>query len=284
MKKSSNPIITAIFALLITAAVIANVSAQTRKRKTVPIKRPTPVQNVIADDEHTPKTEPAAKKNERPQSPGETSEDRSNKRPSDAQKPAEPAFFPAYHYEFAQPDFVIPKIEIEHDENGKGKISFTKKGEEEPITDPIQLSPKTLEKINAALATLDFLNSTRNYQHEKDFSHLGTIVFRLTRGGKTRGTTFNWTDDKDAKTLMDEYRRVSNQFIWMFDLSVARENQPLESPRLIDSLDALIRRNEISDPAQMVPFLQSLVDDERIPLIARNHAGKLAKQIDKAKK
>ena len=83
---------------------------------------------------------------------------------------------------------------------------------------------------------------------------------------------------------MDEYRRVSNQFIWMFDLSVARENQPLESPKLMDALDSLIRRNEISDPAQMVPFLQSLVDDERIPLIARNHAGKLAKQIDKRKK
>ena len=141
---------------MITAAVVINVSAQTRKRRAVPVKRSTPVQAVIADEQSEQKSEPAAKKNERPQNTGETQAEKSNKRPSDAQKAAAPAFVPAYHYEFTQPDFVIPKIQIEHDDNGKGEISFTKKGESELITDPIQLSPKTLEKINASAGRTRF--------------------------------------------------------------------------------------------------------------------------------
>ena len=87
----------------------------------------------------------------------------------------------------------------------------------------------------------------------------------------------------DAKNLADEYRRIGQQFVWIFDINVARENQPLEAPRLLDALDSMVERNEISDAAQMIPLLDELNNDERIPLIARNHAAKLVKQIEKKK-
>ncbi len=227
---------------------------------------------------------PLPKKNGRPGASEVRSQEPLNKRPSTASpKPTEASFVPSYHYEFTQPDFVVSKIVIEHDEAGKGSLSFLKKGYEEPVTDPIQLSAITLERINGALTALNFFDSDESYQYEKDFSHLGTVVFRAVKDGKERKTTFNWTQNKNAKILMDEYRKIGNQFIWIFDLTLARENQPLESPKLMDSLDSMIRRNEISDPIQMVPFLQGLVNDERIPLIARNHAGKLVKKIEKVK-
>ena len=82
---------------------------------------------------------------------------------------------------------------------------------------------------------------------------------------------------------MDEYRKISNQYVWQFDLSISRENQPLNAPGLMDELDSYLRRNEISDPTQMLPLLKELSNDERIPLIARNHATKLAEKIEKAK-
>ncbi|HYJ92753.1 MAG TPA: hypothetical protein VEV84_15690, partial [Pyrinomonadaceae bacterium] len=62
------------------------------------------------------------------------------------------------------------------------------------------------------------------------------------------------------------------------------ENQPLNAPSLMDELDSYLRRNEISDPKQLLPLLKELSNDERIPLIARNHASKLAEKIDKDKK
>lgn len=270
-------------ALLILLVICATLPAfaQTRKRKTPSKKTPVSTPVKTEEQEIVPSVEPPPKKNGRPDGTNvKDSPDSVNKRPSSS----ETSFVPAYHYEFTQPEFIISKILIEHDESGKGKMSFMKKGYDDLISDPIQLSGKTLERINGVLTALDFLASNQNYQYEKDFSHLGTTTFRLTKNGKTRNTTFNWTQNKDARSLMEEYRKIGNQFIWMFDISLARENQPLESPKLMDSLDSMIRRNEISDPTQMVPFLQGLVDDERIPLIARNHAGKLVKQVEKVKK
>ena len=191
---------------------------------------------------------------------------------------------PSYFYEFSQPAFVISKVLIEHDENGKGKISFMKSISSEVITDPIQVSPAAMERIKNALTALDFMNSTESYQYEKDYSHLGNITIKVVRDGRTRETKFNWTTNQDAKALADEYRRISNQYIWMFDMNLSRENQPLESPKLMDGLDSYIRRNEISDATQLIPFLKELGNDERIPLIARNHATRLIKQIEKEKK
>jgi hypothetical protein len=52
----------------------------------------------------------------------------------------------------------------------------------------------------------------------------------------------------------------------------------------MESLDSLVRRGEISDPRQMVPFLNGLANDERIPLIARNRAAKIVAQVEKIKK
>jgi len=189
-----------------------------------------------------------------------------------------------YFYEFTQPKFIITKITIKHDESGKGTLTFLKGEFDEPITEPVQLSQATLDKINATLTALDYFNSTEDYQYEKDYSHLGNTAFRLKKDGRQREVHFNYTTNKNAKDLADEYRRISNQIIWMFDMNVARENQPLDAPRQMDALESYMQRNEISDPAQLVPFLKGLTDDERIPLIARNHAGKMVKQIEKEKK
>ncbi|HEX6124356.1 MAG TPA: hypothetical protein VFZ23_03210 [Pyrinomonadaceae bacterium] len=264
--------------LAITVALffVAAVDAQTKRRTKTPTPKPAPA--VIAPTPDTSTNgepiiaKPEPKKNERP-----TVDKASAMSGNGPVRPAEPTYF----YEFSQPEFTISRIVIEHDDTGKGTITFTKKMFNETATDPLQVSPAALARITAAYTALNFLDSTESYQYEKDYSHLGVSTFRLKKAGKQRTTTFNYTLNKDAKALADEYRRLSNQFIWIFDITVARENQPLEAPRLLDALDALIRRNEISDPAQMIPELNSLANDERIPLIARNHAKKLVERIER---
>lgn len=191
---------------------------------------------------------------------------------------------PTHFYDFSQPNFTVSRIKIEHDDNGKGRIQFARKGYDDMITDPVQLSPATLDRISSSLKALNFIDSNESYQFEKDYSHLGNIEITVKSGARQRTAKFNWTENLDARALSDEYRKIGNQYIWMFDISVARENQPLETPRLVDGLDSLMRRKEISDPEQMAPFLRGLADDERLPLIARNHLTKLIKQIEKAKK
>lgn len=186
-----------------------------------------------------------------------------------------------YIYEFKQPDFLVSRIRIEHDAQGKGRISFLRKGFDDPFEDALILSPEAATRIRALWESLRFLDSNADYQSEKQFPHLGTITLEMKQGVRDRKAEFNWTDDQSAKALAQEYWRAADQAILVFDISVARENLPLEAPQLMEKLDKLLARNGLSDPKQLIPLLRELTTDERVPLIARNHASRLLKKIEK---
>ena len=82
---------------------------------------------------------------------------------------------------------------------------------------------------------------------------------------------------------MDEYRRIANEFTWRFEIASARDNQPLQAPGLMNLIESYVKRNDISDPKNLVPFLTQLASDERLPLMARNKAADLVKYIEKTK-
>lgn len=264
--------------------VSAAAAAQAKPRKPV-VKKPVKVTKkpaaVAATGSEAESEAAAVKTNERPAA--DDSGTKANKRQGTTQSPQTGAkvLVPTHSYYFTQPEFVVSSVTIEHDDTGRGRISFMKKDFDEPISDPIQISLPAMERINGALKALNFFDSNENYQYEKDYSHLGNIKIHIKKDGRERTVAFNWTTNKDAKAIADEYRRIGNQAIWIFDITVARENQPLNAPQLVDVLDSYIRRGEISDQDQLLPFLQGLSNDERIPLIARNHAGKLAREIEK---
>lgn len=255
---------------LVVCTFAANAQSTKRNvRPATPKPAATP-EPAVADPIPTPT--PTAKRNERPQNGSNTTSKN------------QAAFKPNYVYEFDQPEFVVSHVVIEHDEAGNGKISFMKRGLDAPESDPIVLSKATMDKIKAALTALNFLDSTETYQTPRDYSHMGNTTLTYRKDGRERTVKYNWTDNKDAKVLMDEYRKISNQYVWQFDMLVSRENQPLNAPGLMDVLDSYFRRDEISDPPQMLPLLKELSNDERIPLIARNHATKLAEKIEKERK
>src|SRR6185295_8215143 len=95
-----------------------------------------------------------------------------NKKPPDTTR---------YSYEFTQPEFIIRHIIIDHDANGVGKITFERKGEETPIEEPINLSMGALGRVLGAWTELRFLESTENYQADKQFPHLGTMRLKMER-------------------------------------------------------------------------------------------------------
>jgi hypothetical protein len=189
----------------------------------------------------------------------------------------------SYSYEFEKSNFFVRRILIKHDAKGRGEISFERQGDLEPIVEPLELSEAARARITALWDALHFLDSSTNYQADKQFPHLGTMRLRMTRGTRERVAEFNWTNDPNAKALADEYRRAGNQAIFVFDISVARQNQPLDSPKIMDRLETYLKRNEMSDPQQLMPLLRDLVTDERVPLITRNHAARILKTLEKVK-
>ena len=186
-----------------------------------------------------------------------------------------------YTYEFKQPQFQIPRFIIEHDAAGRGRISFERKLSEETFVEPVELSAEALKRIVLLWEALRFLNSDTKYQSEKEFPHQGTHGISMRQGTRRRTAEFNWTNDRNAFLLVAEYRRIADQSLFVFDINIARQSDPLNTPRLMKNLDTLIMRNGLSDPRQLVPLLRDLTTDERLPLIARNHAERLLKKVDK---
>jgi hypothetical protein len=259
--------------------------AQAKKK---PVKKPVKkaaavkIQPAAAETSATTAETAPAKKNERPGDTPAQTDPKKITRPTDTKTPVKPSY--PFYYEFSQPAFDIDHVVIEHDDTGKGTITFSKRDYSESYTDPIQLSVVTMQKLKGWWDALNFLDSKENYQSERQYAHLGTIKLRLKRDKRERTAEFNWTENKDVKAVADEYRNLGQQFIWVFDVTISRENQPLEAPKLMDAMEGMLRRNEISDPQQMAPFLKELSEDERIPLMARNHAAKLLQQVEKPKK
>ncbi|HMM79915.1 MAG TPA: hypothetical protein PKC65_07835 [Pyrinomonadaceae bacterium] len=261
---------TGIFLILLTIVAAAPAFGQRKRSRTKrPVKKPPTA--VVAAPKSTP--EPSAdppKLNSRPASE------------SDKEGSAHNATAATHIYVFERPGFTYPRIEIRHDDAGKGVIIFEKIDLDEPMDDPIELSDATVNTLNAAFTRLDFVNSTEDYDAKKVNVATGTISITLKQNGRSRTATFRWSDNPDAKLLMDEYRRISNEAIWKFEMQVARENQPLETPRLMARLSSLYESNELPDPPHLLPLLKQLANDEILPLIARNDAERVAKAIEKA--
>ncbi|MEK6279902.1 MAG: hypothetical protein AABN95_06070 [Acidobacteriota bacterium] len=209
------------------------------------------------------------KHNTRPEVLGPASSDSSNKA------------IAHYSYEFTQPEFFVRRILIEHDAAGRGTISFEKRNEETPVTEPLDLSPATISRISALWEMLRFLESKEDYQADREYPHLGTMRLKMEQGTLNRTAEFNWTNHKDATSLVNEYRRVADQAMLLFDISVSRESQPLNAPKLMERFELLLKRNGLSDPKQLLPLLKEISTDEYLPLIARNHALRLIKKIEK---
>jgi hypothetical protein len=197
---------------------------------------------------------------------------------------AEPEDEARYRYEFTNEKFTVHHIKIVHDAAGRGSITFERKLSEESIDEPLELSADALRRIRGHWEALRFLDSEAVYQADKDFSHLGTVRLSMARAGRERTAEFNYSRVPDATALANEYRRAADQAMFVFDINVARDNQPLETPKLLEYLGRLVERGGVSDPQQLAPLLKDLSTDERVPLITRNTAGKILKKLEAAKK
>ncbi len=266
MRQAAN----AIVFLILIGCLAVGANAQAKKTKRITKQKPSATSPHPTPEE--PPIETPAKRNERPNSGNAGNQTSAN------------AYAPVYFYEFTRPGFPYEHVLIDHDEAGKGKISFSKSGSDELITDPIQLSTVTMGNLLTAFTALNFLDSTENYQTSRDYSNMGNVSITMKKNGKERAAKYNWSDNKQAKFLMDEYRRIANEYTWKFEIGLARQNQPLQAPTLMATLDNYVRQNEISDPPHLIEFLTALSTDERLPLIARDHAARIVKQLEKVKR
>ncbi len=151
----------------------------------------------------------------------------------------------------------------------------------EQLTEPFELSPAALARIRAKWEALGFLESGASYQGERTYPSAGRTRLTARRGGREHTTEFNYSQNADAQGLAQEYRRASEQALFVFEIKVALESQPLETPKLISRLESLIERDYLSDRRQLLPLVRELSEDERVPLVGRNNAARILKKLEK---
>lgn len=187
-----------------------------------------------------------------------------------------------FQYIFVNERFTIPRIEVEFDGTGAGQYLFKKKDAEE-IVNKMTVSPSLLGQIRALLTELNFLESTEEYQHKKDFSHLGTMTIHYAHQGKERTAKFNYTDNAAMTRLAELFRGLATQEMRVFEIENTRETDPISTPAQMRLLESELRGKHLADPPKLIPLLKDIIQDESIPLIARNHATRLIQMIQKSK-
>ncbi len=187
-----------------------------------------------------------------------------------------------FHYVFENEKFTTPRIELVFDGEGEGEFRFKKKDSEE-IANKLQVTTMVLGQISALLAELNYLDSSESYQHKKDFSHLGIITIEIAQSGKHRKVQFNYTDNPAMNKLANIFRNLATQETRIFEIETVRQSDPISTPAQLRFLDSELRSRNIADPARFIVLLQDIKLDEGVPLIARNHAERLLKEIKKPK-
>ncbi|HEU0184323.1 MAG TPA: hypothetical protein VFS27_03360 [Blastocatellia bacterium] len=187
-----------------------------------------------------------------------------------------------YRYLFENPRFTVPVQELEFDGSGQGKFRFKRKDSDE-IVNKLTVSSEVLTQIQLLFDDLNFLASDEEYQHKKDFSHLGNMTITYSRDGKERTVKFNYTDNQSMSRLNDIFRNLVTQETRIFELEAVIANDPISAPQQLRMLESELKSKRVADPHRFDPILKNIKLDEGVPLIARNHADRLLLLISKGK-
>jgi len=187
-----------------------------------------------------------------------------------------------YRYLFENPRFTTPVRELDFDGSGQGKFRFKRKDADE-VVNKLSLSPGVLSQIQLILDDMNFLASDEDYQHKKDFSHLGNMTIGYSREGKERTVKFNYTENQSMNRLSDIFRNIVTQETRIFELEAVIANDPISAPAQLRMLENELKSKRVADPHRFDPILKNIKLDEGVPLIARNHADRLLQMIRKGK-
>ncbi len=187
-----------------------------------------------------------------------------------------------FYYLFENERFTTPRQEVEFDGSGHGTFRFKRKDTDEIVND-LDVSPALMAQIQSLFSELNFLSSSEDYQHKRDFSHLGTVTITMARDGKERTVKFNYTDHSAMTKLREIFQNITIQETRAFEMETVRSNDPISTPAQLRMLESELRSKHIADPDRFVPILKDIRLDEGVPLIARNHAERLLQSIKKGK-
>ena len=191
--------------------------------------------------------------------------------------PAAAAQGEAYRYEFEQPNFLVTRIVIVLDAEGRGTLEYVEKDIPEPTRAPVTLRPESLSRLRRLAEQVASLPPAPPSERH---ANLGLSKLSLVVNGQPVTVAFTYTPSPAVRELGQVFRGLITQHQRISQIEVARRYQPLDMPKLLRDLEADLNAKRIAEPAALADLLASLANDLRLSLIARNHARRLSARIN----
>ncbi len=191
--------------------------------------------------------------------------------------PAAAAQGETYRYEFEQPRFLVTRIVIVLDAEGRGTLEYVEKDVPEPTRAPVTLRPESLARLRRLAEQVAALPPA---PPSEKHANLGLSKLSLVVNGQPVVVAFTYTPEPALLELGQFFRGLITQHQRVSQLEVARRYQPLDVPKLLRDLEADLNARRIAEPAALADLLASLANDLRLSLIARNHAKRLSARIN----
>jgi hypothetical protein len=140
-----------------------------------------------------------------------------------------------------------------------------------------QLSAADTKQIFDLAARLDYFK--RPLESGLKVAFMGTKTFRYEDGAQKSETKFNYSDDLDAKTLLDWFERVAESAQHRIELERAAKYDKLGVFKALGLLEAAMNRGRVVSPEQYLPTLDRITKNETYMHTARARAAAIAETI-----
>ena len=171
---------------------------------------------------------------------------------------------------------------VQLDAEGKGEANFKRRGADK-IAASVQLSPAARDRFKAVLSATNNLNGAEKYESGRKVADLGKKRLTLVTPEGTKEAVYNFSERKEVTELTAFFEAVLNQQTIGFDLDNAIQFDRLSVPKRLDQIEIELKSNRIADPDSLILLLEKIEADPRVMNYARDHAGRIKRQIQNRK-
>ena len=188
------------------------------------------------------------------------------------------ADLPKVTYSKSFPGSVPAYVEITVASNGKAVYRETP-NDPNPIN--YQMPEEDTKAIFELCDKLDHFK--RPLDANLKIAFMGKKTFRYENGAEKFETTFNYSQDEDAKALLDRFEKVSETQSLYFDLERTIRFDKLGVNRSLLQLETALDKKRLIGPERFLPLLDRIAKNETYMHMARERAAALADYFRKDK-
>ena len=164
------------------------------------------------------------------------------------------------------------------------EVNIQKDGTSEYKEDPHDESPLKLtlsaEETQTMFAMAEKLGYfARPLESGLKVAKMGEKTFRWVNGAEKKETTFNYSEDPDAKLLLDKFENIAETERVLIDLERAVRFDKLGVQNALLRLETVRDGKRLMAPRQFLPMLDRVAKNESFLHMARTRAAALAESV-----